>query len=154
MSSKSKRWDPMAGEVTAAVSNVRTKGLFVFGVKRQFLQEFAQASEVVILLNKEVLARTNISGSSDAIEKLMSCQEHRIIVSKNQGIEATRLVEETQAREKTNREQAERERVAGEQRDEIEKEKERDKAATAARSYIETERRLPRRSSNPLLTLS
>ena len=80
----------------SGVERPNEKGLFVFGVKRRFLQEFAQASGVVLLLNKEVLARTNISGASDAIEKLMSCQEHRIIVSKNQGIEATRLVEEAQ----------------------------------------------------------
>jgi hypothetical protein len=80
----------------SGVERPNEKGLFVFGVKRRFLQEFAQASGVVLLLNKEVLARTNISGSSNAIEKLMSCQEHRIIVSKNQGIEATRLVEEAQ----------------------------------------------------------
>ena len=59
----------------------------------------------------------------------MSCQEHLIIASKNQGIEATRLVAETQAREKKSREQAEREGVASEQRDAIEQEKEPDKAA-------------------------
>jgi hypothetical protein len=59
----------------------------------------------------------------------MSCEEHLIIASKNQGIEATRLVAETQAREKKSREQAEREGVASEQRDAIEQEKEPDKAA-------------------------
>jgi hypothetical protein len=80
----------------SGVKRPNEKGLFVFGVRRRFLQEFAQASGVVLLLNKEVLTRTNISGASDAIEKLMSCQEQRIIVSKNQGIEATRLVEEAQ----------------------------------------------------------
>ena len=105
------------------------KGLFVFGVQRRFLHEFAQDSGLVLSLNKEVLTRTHISGSSDAIEKLMSCQEHLIIASKNQGIEATRLVAETQAREKKSREQAEREGVASEQRDAIEQEKEPDKAA-------------------------
>jgi hypothetical protein len=105
------------------------KGLFVFGVQRRFLQEFAQDSGLVLSLNKEVLTRTHISGSSDAIEKLMSCQEHLIIASKNQGIVATRLVAETQAREKKSREQAEREGVASEQRDAIKQEKELDKAA-------------------------
>jgi hypothetical protein len=80
----------------SGVERPNEKGLFVFGVKRRFLQEFAQASGVVLLLNKEVLARTNISGAPDAIEKLMSCQERRITVSKTQGIEATRLVEEAQ----------------------------------------------------------
>ena len=106
-----------------------SKGLFVFGVQRRFLHEFSQDSGLVVSLNKEVLTRTYISGSSDAIEKLMSCQEHLIIASKNQGIEATRLVAETQAREKKSREQAQREGVESEQRDAIEHEKEPDKAA-------------------------
>ena len=115
----------------SGVERPNEKGLFVFGVKRRFLHEFAQESGLVLLLNKEVLTRTHISGSSDAIEKLMSCQEHLIIASKNQGIEATRLVAEArrQAREKKSREQAEREGVASEQRDAIEQEKEPDKAA-------------------------
>ena len=43
----------------------------------------AQDSGLVLSLNKEVLMRTHISGSSGAIEKLMSCQEHLIIASKN-----------------------------------------------------------------------
>jgi hypothetical protein len=98
----------------SGVERPNEKGLLVFGVKRRFLQEFAQASGVVLLLNKEVLTRTNISGSSDAIEKLMSCQEHRIIVSKNQGIEATRLVEEAQKLQ-GRRQIADRERVPWEE---------------------------------------
>ena len=105
------------------------KGLFVFGVQRRLLQEFAQASGLVLLLNKEVLTRANISGSSDALEKLMSCQRRQIIASKTHGTEATRLAAEAQAREKESREQAEREGVASEQRDAIEQEKEPDKAA-------------------------
>jgi hypothetical protein len=105
------------------------KGFFVFGVQRRFLQDFAQASGLVLLLNKEVLTRANISGSSDALEKLMSCQRQQIIASKNQGIEGARLVAETQAREKESREQAEREGVASDQRDAVEQEKEPNKAA-------------------------
>jgi hypothetical protein len=105
------------------------KGFYVFGVQRRFLHEFAQESGLVLSLNKEVLTRTHISGSSNAIEKLMSCQEHQIIGSKNQGIAATRLVAEAKAREKKNREQAEREVVGSEQRDSIQQKKEPDKAA-------------------------
>ena len=98
----------------SGVERPNEKGLFVFGVRRRFLQEFAQASGVVLLLNKEVLTRTNISGASDAIEKLMSCQEQRIIVSKNQRIEATRLVEEAQ-RLQRGRQIVNRERVPWEE---------------------------------------
>ena len=107
----------------------KEKGVFVFGVRQRFLQDFAQASGLVLLLNKEVLTRANISGSSDALEKLMSCQRRQIIASKTHGTEATRLAAKAQAREKESREQAEREGVASEQRDAIEQEKEPDKAA-------------------------
>ena len=119
----------MAGEVTVAVSRVRTRGCLYSAYNDDYCKSLLKNSGLVLSLNKEVLMRTHISGSSGAIEKLMSCQEHLIIASKNQGIEATRLVSETQAREKKSREQAEREGVASEQRDAIEQEKEPDKAA-------------------------
>ena len=80
----------------SGVDRPNEKGIFVFGVKRSFLQEFAQTSQLVLSLNKEVLTRTNISGSSDALEKLTACQQHQIIASKNQRIETTKLVEEAQ----------------------------------------------------------
>ena len=98
----------------SGVERPNEKGLFVFGVKRRFLQEFAQASGVVLLLNKEVLTRTNISGASDAVEKLMSCQEQRKTMSKNQGIEAARLVEEARKLQR-GRQMVNRERVPWEE---------------------------------------
>src|SRR5580704_13612764 len=98
----------------SGVERPNEKGLFVFGVRRRFLQEFAQASGVVLLLNKEVLTRTNISGASDAVEKLMSCQEQRKTMSKNQGIEAARLVEEARKLQR-GRQMVNRERVPWEE---------------------------------------
>ena len=74
----------------SGVERPTEKGLFVFGVKRRALQDFAQTTGLVLSVNKELLAQTNISGLSDAIEKLTYCQERRLIALKNRGIKNTR----------------------------------------------------------------
>src|SRR3974377_14794 len=84
----------------SGVERPNQRGLFVFGVKWRLLREFAQASGLVLSLNKEILTRTNISGSSDALTKLISCQQHQIMASKSQGIEAIRLAEAKQKLER------------------------------------------------------
>jgi len=71
---------------SSGVERPNEKGLFVFGVKRRALQDFAQTSGLVLSVNKEPLAQTNISGLSDAIEKLMYCQEHRLAGLKSHGM--------------------------------------------------------------------
>jgi hypothetical protein len=78
----------------SGVERPTEKGLFVFGVKRRALQDFAQTSGLVLSVNKELLTQTSISGLSDAIEKLTYCQEHRLIALKSRGIKNTRSVVE------------------------------------------------------------
>jgi hypothetical protein len=78
----------------SGVERPTEKGLFVFGVKRRALQDFAQTSGLVLSINKELLTQTSISGLSDAIEKLTYCQEHRLIALKSRGIKNTRSVVE------------------------------------------------------------
>jgi hypothetical protein len=102
----------------SGVERPNEKGLLVFGVKKRFLQDFAQASEVLLSLNRGVLTRINISGSSDALEKLASCQQHQLIASKNQGAGATRLPGETPKLER-DRLVVDRERLAQEEADEL-----------------------------------
>ena len=97
----------------SGVERPNQKGLFVFGVKWRLLREFAQASRLLLSLNKEVLTRTNISGSSDALTKLISCQQHQIMASKSQSMEAIRLAEEKQKLER-DRLIADRERISWE----------------------------------------
>jgi hypothetical protein len=75
---------------SSGVERPNEKGLFVFGVKRRALQDFAQTSGLVLSVNKEPLAQTNISGLSDAIERLMDCQEHRLAALKSHGIRNAR----------------------------------------------------------------
>src|SRR6516164_2458872 len=102
----------------SGVERPNQRGLFVFGVKWRLLREFAQASRLVLSLNKEVITRINISGSSDALTKLILCQQHQIMASKSQGgIEAIRLTEEKQRAEQAKLERTERER-----REQIERE--------------------------------
>jgi hypothetical protein len=88
--SSSYRWRGYA----SGIERPHEKGLFVFGVKRRALQDFAQTSGLVLSINKEPLARTNISGLSDAIEKLTYCQEHRLFALKNQGTKTISSVAE------------------------------------------------------------
>jgi len=115
----------------SGVERPNQKGLFVFGVKWRLLREFAQASGLVLSLNKEVLTRTNISGSSDALTKLISCQQHQIMASKSQGIEAIRLAEEKQKLE-SDRLIADRERISWE-------EAEKSRSEQGVRERLETE---------------
>ena len=99
----------------SGVERPNQRGLFVFGVKWRLLREFAQASRLVLSLNKEVITRINISGSSDALTKLILCQQHQIMASKSQGgIEAIRLAEEKQKLER-DRLIADRERISWEE---------------------------------------
>jgi hypothetical protein len=115
----------------SGVERPNQKGLFVFGVKWRLLREFAQASGLVLSLNKEVLTRTNISGSSDALTKLISCQQHQIMASKRQGIEAVRLAEEKQKLEH-DRLTADRESISWE-------EAEKSRSEQGVRERLETE---------------
>ena len=115
----------------SGVERPNQKGLFVFGVKWRLLREFAQASGLVLSLNKEILTRTNISGSSDALTKLISCQQHQIMASKSQGIEAIRLAEEKQKLER-DRLIADRERISWE-------EAEKSRSEQGVRERLETE---------------
>ena len=80
---------------SSGVERPNEKGVFVFGVKRRALQDFAQTSRLVVSVNKELLTRTSISGLSDAIEKLMYCQEHRLVALKNRGIKNPKSIGET-----------------------------------------------------------
>lgn len=74
----------------SAVERPNEKGLFVFGVKQRVLQDLAQTSALLLSVNKELLARTNVAGLPDAIEKLMYCQEHRLAALKNGGTKAVK----------------------------------------------------------------
>ena len=80
---------------SSGVERPNEKGVFVFGVKRRALQDFAQTSRLVVSVNKELLTRTSISGLSDAIEKLMYCQEHRLAALKNRSTKNPGSVAET-----------------------------------------------------------
>ncbi len=120
--SGSHRWSGYGSGVERLKEKERERGLFVFGVKRRLLQELAQASGLVLSLNKEVLARTNISASTGVIEKLMSCQEHQIIASKNKGMEATRLVEEAENADFAGKERQAREQAGPERPEQQESE--------------------------------
>jgi hypothetical protein len=80
---------------SSGVERPNEKGLFVFGVKRRALQDFARAPGLVLSVNKELLAQTRISGLSDAIEKLMDCQEHRLAALKNRSTKNPGSVAET-----------------------------------------------------------
>jgi hypothetical protein len=115
----------------SGVERPNQRGLFVFGVKWRLLREFAQASGLVLSLNKEVLTRTNISGSLDALTKLISCQQHQIMASNSRGIEAIRLAEEKQKLE-SDRLIADRERISGE-------EAEKSRSGQGVRERLETE---------------
>jgi len=116
----------------SGVERPNQRGLFVFGVKWRLLREFAQASRLVLSLNKEVITRINISGSSDALTKLILCQQHQIMASKSQGgIEAIRLAEEKQKLER-DRLIADRERISWE-------EAEISRSEQGVREHLETE---------------
>jgi hypothetical protein len=115
----------------SGVERPNQRGLFVFGVKWRLLREFAQASGLVLSLNKEVLTRTNISDSSDALTKLISCQQHQIMALKSQSIEAIRLAEEKQELER-DRLIAGRERISWE-------EAEKSRREQGVRERLETE---------------
>jgi hypothetical protein len=80
---------------SSGVERPNEKGVFVFGVKQRALQDFAQTSRLVVSVNKELLTRTSISGLSDAIEKLMYCQEHSLVALKNHGKKNPKSIGET-----------------------------------------------------------
>jgi hypothetical protein len=79
---------------SSGVERANERGLFVFGVKRRALEDLAQTSALVLSANKERLTETNISGLSQAIEKLTSCQEHRLAALKNPSVKSTKAVAE------------------------------------------------------------
>ena len=75
----------------SGVERPNEKGLFVFGVKWRLLEEFGAGSGLVLSVSKGEPSLINVSGASNAIEKLLSCQQHRNVALKPRGVELPRL---------------------------------------------------------------
>ncbi len=79
----------------SGVERSNEKGVLVFAVRRQVLEELGERSGLALSVNKGDPAFVNISGSSDAMAKLAACQQGRNVALKTQGSEGPGLSEES-----------------------------------------------------------
>jgi hypothetical protein len=84
----------------SGVERGNERGLFVFGVQRQLLEELGEGYGLALSVDKRSPTVINISGSSDAIEKLFSCQHRRDIAARAGGMQSPRSLEEIQTSER------------------------------------------------------
>lgn len=93
----------------SGIERSNEKGVFVFGVKWRLLEELGEGSGLLLSINKGEHTLVNISGSSEALEKLLSCQRRNIAL-KPQGIQPLGLPEDMQRLERQ-RQAADQERL-------------------------------------------